>query len=81
MINPVSSAAQPRVEAQPAATAQTSNSAKAQPTPTDTVQISNFAKAALQEALETSAQTTKEAAGGDFQAKRLLAKEAAAKAQ
>jgi hypothetical protein len=31
----------------------------------------------LQEATETQAQTTKEAAGGDMQAKRLLAKEAA----
>jgi hypothetical protein len=41
------------------------------------VQISNLAKAALQEAIETPAQTAKEANGGDLQAKRLLAKEAA----
>jgi len=35
--------------------------------------------AALQEARETPAQTAKEAGLGDLQAKRLLAKEAAAK--
>jgi len=35
--------------------------------------------AALQEAKETSAQTAQEAAHGDLQAQRLLAKEAAAK--
>ena len=48
-------------------------------TPTDTVQISSAAKAALQEALETPAQTATEARSGDHQAQRLLAKEAAAK--
>jgi hypothetical protein len=36
--------------------------------------------AALQEATETPAQTAQEAAGGDIQAQRLLATEAAAKA-
>jgi hypothetical protein len=35
----------------------------------------------LQEALETPAQTAKEASTGDAQAKRLLAREAAAKAE
>lgn len=45
---------------------------------TDTVQISNAALAAMQEAVETPAQTAKEASGGDHQAQRLLAKEAAA---
>jgi hypothetical protein len=35
----------------------------------------------LQEALETPAQTAKEAGTGDAQARRLLAKEAAAKAE
>ena len=39
------------------------------------------AQAALREALETPAQTAKEAGTGDLQAKRLLAKEAAAKAE
>jgi hypothetical protein len=38
------------------------------------------ATAALKEATESSAQTTKEAAGGDRQAQRLLAKQAAARA-
>jgi hypothetical protein len=44
--------------------------------PSDTVQISASAKI-LQEASETSAQTAREAAGGDNQARRLLAREAA----
>jgi len=78
MITPVSSAAQRPVEAQPAPARQTSASAKPQAAPADTVQISNGAKAILQEALETQAQTTKEAAAGDIQAKRLLAREAEA---
>jgi hypothetical protein len=43
-----------------------------------TVTISNAAKAALAEATETAAQTKQEAAQGDRQAQRLLAKEAAA---
>jgi hypothetical protein len=47
--------------------------------PKDTVQISGAAHAALQEASETATQTAKEALGGDLQARRLLAKEAAAK--
>jgi hypothetical protein len=45
---------------------------------TDTVQISNAAQTALQEVLEAPAQTAKEARGGDHQAQRLLAREAAA---
>jgi hypothetical protein len=43
----------------------------------DTVQLSTIAQAALQEAIETFAQTTKEANSGDRQAKRVLAKETA----
>jgi hypothetical protein len=43
----------------------------------DTVQISNAARA-LQETIETPAQTAKEASRGDRQAQRLLAKEGAA---
>ena len=47
------------------------------PAATDTVQISNAARA-LQEAIETPSQTAREASRGDRQAQRLLAKEAAA---
>lgn len=46
---------------------------------TDTVKI-NAAAQALQEATETRAQTMKEANAGDLVAKRLLAREAAEKA-
>ena len=55
--------------------AQTASSSSA---PADTVQISNAAQAALKETLETSAQTAKEAAGGDRQAQRLIVREATA---
>jgi hypothetical protein len=82
MIHPVSNAAPPAVQVQPAAPTKASVSAQSQPAaPTDSVSISNLAQAALQEALETSVQTNKEAAGGDLQAKHLLAREAAAKTQ
>jgi hypothetical protein len=54
--------------------------AKPQPAVTDTVQISTSAKAVMQEVQETAAQTAQEANGGDRQAQRLLAKEAAARA-
>jgi hypothetical protein len=82
MIHPVSNSAPPAVQLQPAAApTKAPASAKSQPASTDTVQVSNLAKAALQEALETSVQTNREAAGGDLQAKHLLAREAAAKAQ
>jgi hypothetical protein len=50
--------------------------------PTDSVQLSKTAQAALaalKEVAETPAQTAKEAVAGDLQAKRLLAKETAAK--
>ena len=40
---------------------------------TDTVQISSAGRKLQQEATETAAQTAKEAAGGDPQAKKLLA--------
>jgi hypothetical protein len=45
----------------------------------DRVQLSSAAQAALRETVETPAQTAKEASSGDAQAKRLLAKEEAAK--
>jgi len=53
-----------------------------QPAATDSVQVSKTAQAAaaiLQEARETTTQTSQEAAHGDLQAKRLAAKEAAAR--
>lgn len=72
------------VQAQPEAKATAANPRPApaqapspSPAATDTVQISNAARA-LQEAVETPSQTAKEASRGDRQAQRLLAKEAAA---
>jgi hypothetical protein len=50
---------------------------KPQPTVLDTVQISTSAKAVLQEATETAAQTAQEAQKGDRQAQRLQEKRAA----
>lgn len=50
-----------------------------QPVPIDEVQLSSAAQAALRETVETPAQTAKEAGSGDMQAKRLLAKQEAAK--
>jgi hypothetical protein len=47
--------------------------------PKDTVQISTAAQTALQESKESQAQTAKEAAHGDRQAAKLLAKETAKK--
>jgi hypothetical protein len=80
MIKPVASAiqAQPSVSSTPVE--QQPAQAKPQPVAADTVNISSAALAAFQEATETSVQTAKEAAKGDRQAQRLLAKEAAAKA-
>ena len=51
---------------------------KPQPQVLDTVQISYSAKAMMQEANETAAQTSQEAARGDRQAQRLLDRRAAA---
>ena len=78
MITPVTGATQ----IQPAAQSTPASQKPAQPksqgtTVTDTVQLS-LAAQALQEAIETSAQTTKEANSGDIQARKLLAQEAAA---
>jgi hypothetical protein len=81
MIHPVSSstqtqaAVQPKAATQQAAQPQQPATAKP-PSPTDTVTLS-AAKQIAQEAVETSAQTAKEAASGDIQAKRLLVREAA----
>ncbi|HUV71178.1 MAG TPA: hypothetical protein VMW15_16080 [Terracidiphilus sp.] len=65
-----------------AAPSSASSSSKPQPSagiPVDTVHISSAAKAAMQEAIETPAQTAREASAGDQQALRLLAKEQTAK--
>jgi hypothetical protein len=82
MINSVSGAthAQPAAQAapQPQAVTQQPAQAKTQPAPADTVQIS-AAVLALKEAIENPVQTAKEAASGDPQARRLLAREAADK--
>jgi hypothetical protein len=84
MANPIAAAhPDPKstsVAPQPAAVAPPNKTAaspvpKANALPADTVTISNAAKAALQEATESKAQTTKEAHSGDHQAQRLLAKE------
>jgi len=82
MLNPISTAAQPQAASQPPSVRPPAPQPKPQPAaaPTDTVHISAAATSAMQEILETPAQTAKEAAGGDNQAKRLLAKEAAEKA-
>ena len=80
MISPVSNATQAQPVAQPA---QKPSRPAPQPAPSaDTVKLSNTAQAmaaALQEARETPAQTAKEAVAGDLQARRLVAKDAAAK--
>jgi len=79
MINSVGSATHAQTAAQPATTAQQLTQSKPQPAPTDTVQISAAAQV-LKESIENPVQTAREAAGGDPQARRLLAKEAADKA-
>ena len=79
MISSISNALPQQVEpaqlATPAAQA-SSTPVKPQAAITDTVQLSGGSRAALQELSETPAQTAKEAAAGDAQAKRLLAREA-----
>lgn len=82
MVSPISQVSQPPAAPQAATAArQSSPQAKPQPAPADTVQLSQAAlasRAISQEVSETQAQTAKEAAGGDNQARRLLAKELAA---
>jgi len=67
-------AAQPANQASAARLAQPQS--RPQPATSDTVQLS-AAASFRQEVTETSAQTAKEASGGDIQAKNLLAREAA----
>jgi hypothetical protein len=77
MINSVSRATHSQPAAQPALASQKAPQLKA-PAPPDTVTIS-AAKQIVQEAIETSSRRPWEAASGDHQAKRLLAREAAIK--
>lgn len=79
MINPVSSATLAPAAVPPKAATQQPSQSQPKTTLADTVTLS-AAKQIVQESAETSVQTAKEAAGGDAQAKRLLAKEAAAHA-
>jgi len=81
MSNPVASVTQvqqPQATDQAAPAKSTATVSKPQGTPTDTVNISSASKAILQEVLENHSQTVQEANGGDSQARRLLAREAAA---
>ncbi|GEM_PF-4543331 len=64
-----------------AAQGQVADAAKSPPPAKDSVHVSTAAQKMQQEATETAAQTAMEAAKGDGQAKRLLAKEDAAKAE
>ena len=81
MAIPITSAT--HAQAQPAVKVTQARQPAPQPRPqppvTDTVQISAAAKA-LQETIETAAQTAREASTGDVQAQRLLARQAAAHA-
>jgi len=80
MISPISNSTPVQPPAQVTAAQPTQSQPTAQASVSDTVQISNAAKALSQENLETPAQTAKEASGGDIQAIRLLARHAAARA-
>jgi len=66
---------QPAAKTAPAPKPAASSAASTSANVTDTIQISNTAKAMMQEVTETPAQTAKEAGAGDRQAQRLLAKE------
>jgi hypothetical protein len=79
MVSPIHSVT-PAQPVNPTPTAQPAPSAaKPQASAQDTVHISNAATALLQESLETSVQTAKEASAGDPQAIRLQARHAHAK--
>lgn len=81
MRSQVSNVTQPAPVPPPTEARAKAHGARPQTVPSDTVQLSSSAQAALREALETPAQTAKEAGTGDLQAKRLLAKQAAVKAE
>jgi len=81
MINHISNVTPPPAVA-PTTKESTQKPARKPATGGDAVKLSSTAQAiaaVLQETRETSAQTAKEAQGGDLQAGRLLAREAAAK--
>ena len=79
MSDPVGSVTQTQPPSQATDVREKAPESRPRPVPTDTVQLSDAAQAALREAVETPAQTAKEAATGDLQAKRLLALKAVAK--
>ena len=79
MVSSVSAALQTQPVAQSALVSPKPVHVKPKAAATDTVDVSAAAKAALQEATETPAQTAKEAQRGDKQAQLLLAKENAEK--
>jgi len=79
MSDHVGSATQVQAVPQPQDIKATAPESRPRPVPQDTVQLSGAAQSALREATETPAQTAKEAGSGDMQAKRLLAKQEAAK--
>ena len=79
MSEPVGSVTQTQATAQVADVREKAPEPRIRPVPVDKVQLSSAAQAALREAVETPAQTAKEAGSGDNQAKQLLAKEEAAK--
>ena len=84
MVHPISHAAQAHDSAQTAAAVRQSppQPAQPQPTHTDTVHLSQAAlasRAVSQEATETPAQTVREAANGDVQARHLVARQAASR--
>ena len=81
MSSEVTSVTQPQPAPQPTDVRTKAPETRPQPVPRESVQLSSAAQTALREALETPAQTVKEAGTGDVQAKRLLAKQAAAKAE
>jgi hypothetical protein len=78
-VTPVTQVQAPVADVQAAAPQPKAASTKANELPTDTVSISSAAKAAQQELVETHVQTVQEAAKGDMQARRLLAREDAAR--
>ena len=84
MVNTISNATHVQPAAQPPSTS-TQKPTHLEPqsgTSGDSVQLSTAAQAmaaALQEARETPVQTAQEARNGDFQAQRLLARQAATK--
>ena len=72
MSHPVAPVTPAQAEAPPTVVRPKSPEAKFQSVPTDTVQISTAAVAALKEASKAESHNTKEGRSGDFQASKLL---------